>query len=140
MRAALIVLLAGMYGIASAQQQNPPSNIVEQRLMQNLACTCPTCNLEAIERCQCEQATKMRAEVKEALHGVDISTGDKRETAYQRVRSLFAAKYGPDVLTPNEKKTDPRMNWLPIVMLVGGALSLVIITRRSIKRRRASQR
>jgi cytochrome c-type biogenesis protein CcmH/NrfF len=138
MRAALIALLVGMYGIASAQQQNPPTSIVEQRLMQNLACTCPTCNLEPIEKCQCEQATKMRAEVKDALRSVDISKPDKREIAYQQVRNLFAAKYGADVLTPNEKKTDPRMNWLPVVMLVGGPLLLVVITRRSIKRRRAS--
>jgi cytochrome c-type biogenesis protein CcmH/NrfF len=139
MRAALIALLIGMHGVASAHQQNAATNIVEQRLMQNLACTCPTCNLEPIERCQCDQATKMRGEVKDAFRGVDISTPEKRETAYQHVRDLFAAKYGADVLTPNQKKTDPRMNWLPIVMLIGGALLLVIITRRSIKHRRASQ-
>lgn len=137
MRAALIALIVGMYGIASAQKQNPPTNIVEQRLMQNLACTCPTCNLEPIERCQCEQATKMRAEVKDALRSIDISTPDKREIAYQHVRNLFAANYGADVLTPNQKKTDPRMNWLPVVMFIGGTLLLVVITRRSIKRRRA---
>jgi len=138
MRAALIAFLIGMHGIASAHQQNTASNIVEQRLMQNLACTCPTCNLEPIERCQCEQATKMRAEVKDALRGIDISTPNKRETAYQHVCNLFAAKYGADVLTPNQKKTDPRMNWLPIVMFAGGVLLLVVITRRSIKRRRLS--
>jgi cytochrome c-type biogenesis protein CcmH/NrfF len=138
MRAALIAFLIGMHGVASAHQQNASSNIVEQRLMQNLACTCPTCNLEPIERCQCEQATKMRGEVKDALHGVDISTPDKREAAYQHVRSLFAAKYGADVLTPNEKKTDPRMNWLPIIIFVGATLLLVVLTRRSLKRRRGS--
>lgn len=136
MRAALIAFLIGMHGVASAHQQNAPSNIVEQRLMQNLACTCPTCNLEPIERCQCEQAATMRAEVKDALAGVDTSSPEKREAAYQDVRSRFAAKYGADVLTPNEKKTDPRMNWLPIVIFVGATLSLVIITRRSIRRRR----
>jgi cytochrome c-type biogenesis protein CcmH/NrfF len=138
MRTTLIAFVIGMYGIASAHQQNAPSNIVEQRLMQNLACTCSTCNLEPIERCQCEQATKMRWEVKDALFGVDISTSDTRETAYQRVRNLFAAKYGAAVLTPNEKKTDPRMNWLPFVVFVGGALLLVAVTWRSIKRRSAS--
>ena len=137
MRPALIAFFIGMHGIAFAHQHNAPT-IVEQRLMQNLACTCPTCNLEPIERCQCDQATKMRGEVKEALRGVDISTSDKRETAYQHVRNLFAAKYGAAVLTPNEKKTDPRMNWLPVVMFVGGVLSLVVITRRSLKRRRES--
>lgn len=138
MRAAVIAFLIGMYGIASAHQQNTAGNIVEQRLMQNLACTCPTCSLEPIERCQCDLATKMRGEVKDALRGVDISTPDKRETAYQHVRNLFAAKYGADVLTPNEKKTDPCMNWLPIVLFFGGALLLVVVTRRSIRRRRAS--
>jgi len=106
--------------------------------MQNLACTCPTCNLEPIEKCQCDQATKMRGEVKDAMKDVDISTADKRAAAYQHVRDLFAAKYGADVLTPNEKKTDPRMNWLPLVLFIGGALLLVVVTRRSIKRRRAS--
>jgi len=80
----------------------------------------------------------MRGEVKDAMKDVDISTADKRAAAYQHVRDLFAAKYGADVLTPNEKKTDPRMNWLPLVLFIGGALLLVVVTRRSIKRRRAS--
>ncbi|MCU1278615.1 MAG: hypothetical protein JWM53_2161 [bacterium] len=140
MRASLVALVIGVQGIAfaSAPQQNAPSNFVEQRLMQNLACTCPTCALEPIEKCQCDQATKMRGEVKNAMKGVDISTPDKRESAYQHVRDMFAAKYGADVLTPYVKKTDPRMSWLPIVLFVGGALGLVVITRRSIKRRRAT--
>jgi cytochrome c-type biogenesis protein CcmH/NrfF len=139
MRPALVVLLVGAYGIApaSANQQNAPS-IAEQRLLQNLACTCSSCNLEPIERCRCEQAKNMRAEVKEALRGVDTSSVAACDAAYQRVRDLFAAKYGAAVLTPNLKKTDPRMSWLPVIFLVGGALSLVIITRRSLKRRRAS--
>ena len=103
--------------------------------MQNLACTCPTCNLEPIEKCQCEQATKMRGEVKDALRQVDLSSADKRESAYRHVRDVFAAKYGAAVLTPNEKKTDPRMNWLPLIIFAGGVVLLVVVTRRSIKRR-----
>jgi len=139
MRPSVVALVICLCRIApAAPHQNAPSNIVEQHLMQNLACTCPTCNLEPIEKCQCDQATKMRGEVKDAMKDVDISTADKRAAAYQHVRDLFAAKYGADVLTPNEKKTDPRMNWLPLVLFIGGALLLVVVTRRSIKRRRAS--
>jgi cytochrome c-type biogenesis protein CcmH/NrfF len=139
MRAALIAGFMAIATIAAAApHQGDRGTIVEQRLMQNLACTCPTCNLEPIERCQCDQAKKMRGEVTELLRGVDISAPDKREAAYQHVREVFAAKYGASVLTPNEKRTDPRMNWLPIIIFVGWVVLLVFVMRRSIKRRRES--
>ncbi len=123
----------------SPYQQNRPGNIVEQRVMHDLACTCPTCNHLPLDECGCDLAAKLRGEVKERLRGADLSTADRRDAAYAAVRAAFAARHGNDVLTPRpEARTDPRMSWLPVLILVGGVVALVLVTRRSLRRRRAA--
>jgi cytochrome c-type biogenesis protein CcmH/NrfF len=132
---AVIVFASGAN--ASPYQQNRPSGLTEQRLMHDLACTCPTCNKEPIDNCACDLAAKMRGEVKEQLRGDDLSTAEKRDAAYEAVRATFAAKYGVAVLTPSPPvKTDPRMTWIPIAIFFGGLLLLANATRRSIRRKR----
>ncbi len=109
--------------------------------MQGLACTCGTCAKEPIDECACESAAKMRGEVKERLRGVDLSTAGAREEAYKSVRAGFAVKYGDAVLTPRlEAKTDPRLNWLPIIVFAGGVLLFANVTRKSLRRRRDERR
>jgi cytochrome c-type biogenesis protein CcmH/NrfF len=135
--AVAVILFASNSSTASPYRQNRPSGETELRLMHNLACTCPTCNKEPIEECQCDFAAKMRGEVKEQLHGTDLTTAETRAAAYRSVRAAFAAKYGDAVLTPLPAvKTDPRLNWLPLVIFVGGLLVLANLTRRSIRRKR----
>ena len=108
--------------------------------MHDLACTCPTCNKLPLDECGCDFAAQMRGEMKELLRGSDLSTADARNAAYEAVRSAFVAKYGKDVLTVRpEAKTDARMNWLPVVLLVGGVFALIFVTRGSLKRRRRSR-
>jgi cytochrome c-type biogenesis protein CcmH/NrfF len=118
-----------------------PAPLVEQRLMQNLACMCDTCNREPIDHCKCPLAAQMRDEVKAALRGREVATVAGQSAAYDAVRSSFAKKYGEGVLVPRPvPKTDPRMAWLPGIIFLGGLAWLVLITRRSLARRRRARR
>jgi cytochrome c-type biogenesis protein CcmH/NrfF len=121
-----------------SSEQSRPANVIEQQIMHDLACTCATCNKEPIDECACPQAVQMRAEVKQALYGRDLSTAQAQSTASAAVRSLFAKTYGDAVLTPRSQ--DPRLSWLPLLVFVGGFLVFVLMTRRSLARRRAQKR
>lgn len=124
--------------LASPFQENRPSGAVELRAMHDFACMCPTCNRLPLDECGCDFAATMRGEVKAQLRGADLSTAEKRDAAYDAVRAAFVAKYGKEVLTTRpEVKTSAGMSWLPLLILAAGLFGFVLVTRRSLKRRRA---
>ena len=121
-------------------EQNPPTSDAERVIMHEIACTCPTCNKEPIDECTCELAAQMRGEVKKQLAGRDLSTEAARTTARAEVRTAIAGLFGAAALGPTRPtKTDSRLDWLPLIVFVGGLVILVLVTRRSLARRRAEK-
>jgi len=131
------LLSSPMASATPASEQNRPVNDTEQKIMHSLGCTCDTCNHEPLDECGCPQAAALRAEVKDALRGRDLSTAAAQTSAYAAVRAAFAGKYGDAVLTPlPQRKPGAVLSWLPIVIFVGGFALFLVVTRRSFARRR----
>ncbi|HEY2748582.1 MAG TPA: cytochrome c-type biogenesis protein CcmH [Polyangia bacterium] len=143
MRAAtiLLVLMAALTARAVPPSElNQPASDGEREIMHNLACTCPTCNREPIDECTCALAAQMRGEVKKQLAGRDLSTEAARKLASVTVRASIAGLFGAAALTPRPAaRVDPRLDWLPVIVFVGGLFVLVVVTRRSLARRRAEK-
>jgi cytochrome c-type biogenesis protein CcmH/NrfF len=135
----LVVASVGA-GAPMAATLNRPSGIAEMELMHGLACTCAACQREALDECKCDNAAEMRGVVKAQLVGRDLSTEAARTTAIAAVRAKMAGIYGAEVLAPGTPRaTDARITWLPVIVFVGGLGLLLVVTRRSLARRRAQK-
>jgi cytochrome c-type biogenesis protein CcmH/NrfF len=136
----LVAAAASAAGAVPASEQNPPTSDIERVVMHGIACTCPTCKQEPIDECTCEMAAQMRGEVKKQLAGRDLSTEAARATARESVRTAIAGLFGVKALTPRPPPhVDPRLDWLPVIVFIGGLALLIGVTRRSLARRRAEK-
>ena len=144
LRVALVVAVAVLAGAAAhaktrPSDQNQPRSDFERETMHSLACTCPTCNREPIDECTCELAAQMRGDVQKQLAGRDLSTAAARTAAREAVRASVAGTFGAAALTPSPPRRAAELDWLPIFIFAGGLLLLVMVTRRSLARRRAEK-
>src|SRR5262249_37159244 len=120
----LLVLLQMPTGFLG---KNRPANDVEIGLMKELACMCPRCERLPIDECECDFAANMRGEVKREL-------ATKSPDA---VRAHFVATYGPLVLVENKPPDRVgRFRWFPIVLFSVGAVLLILLSWRSLRRSR----
>ena len=138
----VVALLVSASAVAALpKDRNRPATEAERAFMHRLACTCGTCEKEPIDECGCGQAAQMRGEVQAQLAGRDLSTAAGRAAAWTAVRAAMVATWGEGVLEPRpDAKEDPRLGWLPLIVFVGGFVLLVVVTRRSLARRRQEKR
>jgi cytochrome c-type biogenesis protein CcmF len=95
----------------------PPRNEVEQRLREEMGCTCGTCAHEPLTKCTCGQADRMRAELRE-----QVDLGKTRDQILAHFVSVYG---GQQFLAAPIDQGFARLAWLlPYLM---GATGIVMI-------------
>lgn len=100
-------------------------NDTEKQLFFSLICMCG-CPRETLGTCTCDYAGERRDELRDMLAG---------GMTIQAVQKAYSAKFGTKslALPPNEGLS--RLIWaLPLVMVIAGAVLVVVVARRWVKR------
>jgi cytochrome c-type biogenesis protein CcmF len=114
----LALLLTGFARTASAQHiETPgsisePANALEQRLRNEIGCTCGSCAHEPLSKCTCSQAAEMRQDLR-----AEIEAGKGHDAI---VASLIEKYGGQQFLVAPVDKGFNRLAWL-FPYLLGGA-------------------
>jgi cytochrome c-type biogenesis protein CcmH/NrfF len=119
---------------AAAHQISPEGNSdvaeaspVARRLFKDLVCMCGGCQRETLEGCKCGFARQERAKVLKMLAGMDLSTPEAQEKAYQAVITAFIAEHGEQVLTVPLPKGFNRLAGIGPYVIFGLATLLVVV-------------
>jgi cytochrome c-type biogenesis protein CcmF len=94
-----------------------PKNALEQELRQEIGCICGTCAHEALSKCTCGTAEKMRAELR-----AEIDQGKNRD---EIIASLIGLYGGQHFLSSPIDKGFNRLAWIVPYALAGTGVVLV---------------
>jgi cytochrome c-type biogenesis protein CcmH/NrfF len=126
----LLLLLLVFPTIAQAQHRDnpselipPPKNELEQQLRHEMGCTCGSCAHEALSKCTCGVAQKMRSELR-----AQIDSGKNRD----EILAHFIAVYGGQQFLSQPLNTGfNRLAWLlPYAIGASGLLIVGLVAAR----------
>jgi cytochrome c-type biogenesis protein CcmH/NrfF len=128
------VLLSGAPVLAQGHVEDPtaavtpPKNALEEQLRHEMGCVCGTCAHEALSKCTCGTAQRMRAELRE-----QVDLGKSRDEILAHFIQVYG---GQQFLTAPIDRGFNRLAWLlPYGVAASGAVIMGLIAVRWSRRR-----
>src|SRR5262249_794487 len=112
---------------------------VAKRLFRDLVCLCGGCQRQTFEECPCGIAATERKNILDMLAGMDLSTPEKEEAAYQTVVAAYVERFGGNhVLNVPPDTAFNRLAWaVPYAVFAAAVIVILQVVRTWVRRGKA---